>query len=61
MDSWVLLVVVGGVESGSGPGSGFGCTSSFFGVHSCCFVCCSTVLAISCKKKNINERGSTGS
>ena len=56
----VVVVVVVVVERGSGPLSGFGCTRSFSGVHLCCFVCISTVLAISCKKNTINVRGSTG-
>ena len=50
MDSWVLLVVVVAVVKGASvPVSGFGCTRSFSGVHVCCFVCISTVLAISLK------------
>ena len=61
MDSWVLLVVVVVVvERGSGPVSGFGYTRSFSGVHLCCFVCISPVLAISCKTNTINVRGSNG-
>ena len=58
----VVVVVVALVEfeRGSGPVSGFGCTRSFSGVHLCCFVCISKVLAISCKKHGINVTGSTG-
>ena len=39
MDSWVLVVVVVVVvvKRGSGPVSGIGTTSIFFGVHLGCF------------------------
>ena len=60
MDSWVLPVVLVVVERGSGPVSGFGCTTSFSGVHLCCFVNISAVLAISREQNIINVRGSTG-
>ena len=54
MDSWVLVVVVVVVvvvvERGSGPVSGLGCNKSFSGVHLCCFVFISSVLAISYNK-----------
>ena len=62
MDSWVLVVVavVVVVKKGSGPVSGIGSTRTFLGCIWVVFVCISAVLAISCKKNNINVRGSTG-